>query len=147
MATSQLSFTVGAVVSVLPEESTGADTGAAVPSFVTHELAAFFLVPFPFRLTNGSNATELLGGTVEVGSTGAMTGGVAETGVVVGTVNDDELASLPGVEVDGGGAALADGLEGMAAGTPTAMTAAAATVPASMALDRPSGSGASPSSH
>ena len=44
-------------------------------------------------------------------------------------------------------AALADDDSGMAAGTPTAITAAAATVPASIAFDRPSGSGASPISH
>jgi hypothetical protein len=82
---------------------------------------------------------------VEVGEAWAITfdGVVVEVG---GTVNEEELASCPDNTLRCE-AALAAVVDGMAAGTPTATAAAAATVPARMALDRPSGRGASPMSH
>ena len=73
---------------------------------------------------------------------------LAEVVDVGGTVYDDDAASCP--VVCGNRAALtafAAVVDGMTAGTPTAMTAAVTTVPASMAFDRPSGRGASPMSH
>ena len=72
----------------------------------------------------------------------------------------DEDGSMFGIEAGGAGApapwpeevepwdtASAEVLDGRAAGTPTATMAAVATVPASRTFERPSGIGASPSSH
>jgi hypothetical protein len=65
-------------------------------------------------------------------------------GVEVGTVRSEDAASLP---AEWSAAGEADVEEGMAAGTATAMTATAATVPPNMTLERPSGIGAEPMSH